>query len=81
MAIIRSFNQPTVEAKPTSNVTLPMDAPLGAFGNPGQAEGDAKALLVAGEQLGKASDTTGRIVLAMREEAARLAAEKKAQRL
>lgn len=80
MAIIRSYNQPSVEAKPLPNVALPMNAPLGAFGNPQQAEGDAKALQVAGEQLGKASDTTGRIVLAMREEAKRLAAQRKAQR-
>ncbi len=79
MAIIRSFNQPTVEAKPTPNIAVSMDAPLGAFGNTAQAEGDAKALLVAGEQLGKASDTTERIVLAMREEAKRLASLRTAQ--
>lgn len=80
MAIIRSYNQPTVEAKPLPNVAVPMDAPLGTFGNPRQAEGDAKALLVAGEQLEKASDTTERIVLAMREEAARLASMRTAPR-
>ena len=80
MAMIRSYSQPQVEARPIPNVAVPSNAPIGAFGNTMQTEGDAKALLVAGEQLEKASDTTERIVLAMRKEAARLASMKTAPR-
>ncbi|MDB5487093.1 MAG: hypothetical protein JWQ58_808 [Reyranella sp.] len=80
MAIIRSYNQSIVEARGIPGATLPNNAPVGAFGNTAQTEGDAKALLVAGEQLGKASGTTERIALAMREEATRLASMRKAPR-
>lgn len=80
MAIIRPFNPPTVEAKPLPAVALSNNMPADAFGNTAQTEGDAKALLVAGEQLGKASGTTERIALAMREEATRRASMRKALR-
>lgn len=69
MAIIRSYNQPTAEARGLSGATLPNNAPLGAFGNTMQTEGDAKVLLMAGEQLGKASDAIEKIARAMTEEA------------
>lgn len=80
MAIIRSFNQPAVEPKLLQTVALPSNVPSGAFGTTAQAEGDAKALQVAGEQLGKASDTTERIALAMKKEATRLASLRKGSR-
>lgn len=81
MAIIRSFNnQPTVEAKPLPAVAISSSAPAAAFGNTMQTEGDAKALLLAGEQLRKASDATERIVRAMREQAAMRASMKKTPR-
>lgn len=78
MAVIRSYNQPQVEARPIPNVAISGNAPIGAFGNPMQAVGDAQAMQFAGEQLGKASDTTERIAFAMRKEAARLASQRKA---
>lgn len=78
MAIIRPLNnQPTVEAKPLPAVAISSSALAGAFGNTMQAKGDAKALLLAGEHLRKASDATERIVRAMREEAATRASMKK----
>lgn len=81
MAIIRSFNnQPTVEAKPLPAVAISSSAAAGAFGNTMQTEGDAKALLLAGEQLRKASDATERIVRAMREEAVMRASMRKTPR-
>ncbi len=79
MAIIRSYNQPSVEARGLPGATLPSNAPLGAFGNTTQTEGDAKALQMAGEQLGKASDATEKIALAMMKEAEKLAGQKKGQ--
>ncbi len=81
MTIIRSYNQPSVEARGIPGATLPANAPLGAFGNTMQMEGDAKALLLAGEQLGKASDATAKIVSVMNEEAAKRAQKEEADRL
>jgi hypothetical protein len=71
MAIIRSYNQPTVEAHGILGATLPGNAPLGTFGSTLQMEGDAKVLLVAEEQLGRASDAIDRVVRAIRQEAVR----------
>lgn len=69
MAVIRSYNQPTVEARPAPNAAVPMNAPVGAFGNAMQTEGDARAAQTAGAYLERASDTTGNMALSMMAEA------------
>tara|TARA_R110000868_G_scaffold411706_1_gene707818 strand:- start:37169 stop:40201 length:3033 start_codon:yes stop_codon:yes gene_type:complete len=69
MAVIRSYNQPTVEARPAPNAGIPMNAPVGAFGSAAQTEGDARASMQAGAFLERAADTTGNMALSMMEEA------------
>lgn len=60
MAMIRSYAQPTVEARPVANVNVP-GAPAGAFGNAMQTAGDAQALQQAGQQVQQAAQTTDRM--------------------
>lgn len=69
MAVIRSYNQPTVEARPAPNAGVPMNAPVAAFGNAAQTEGNARATQVAGAYLDRAADTTANMALSMMEEA------------
>jgi hypothetical protein len=69
MAIIRSYNQPTVEARQAPAAAVPGNAPVGAFGNAAQTEGNARALQVAGAYAERAADTTGNMALSMMEEA------------
>ncbi len=57
MAMIRSFSQPTVEARGIPGVAVPMNAPVGAFGNAAQTMGDANALVQVGGQMGQAAQT------------------------
>lgn len=69
MAVIRSYNQPTVEARPAPNAGVPMNAPVGAFGSAAQTEGNAQAVRTAGAYAERAAETTGNMALSMMEEA------------
>ncbi len=62
MAMIRSYNQPAVEARGIPGAAVPMAAPVGAFGNPAQAMGDANVLVQAGAQLGQAAQSIDQIL-------------------
>lgn len=69
MAMIRSYNQPTVEGRPAPNALVPANAPVGAFGNAAQTEGNARATMQAGAYLERAADTTANMALSMMEDA------------
>jgi len=62
MAMIRSYNQPQVEARGIPGAAVPMGAPVGAFGNPAQAMGDANALVQTGAQLGQLAQSVDQIL-------------------
>lgn len=69
MSVIRSYNQPTVEARPAPGAVVPANAAVGAFGNAAQTEGNARATMTAGAFLDRAADTTSNMALAAMEEA------------
>jgi soluble lytic murein transglycosylase-like protein len=69
MSVIRSYNLPTIEGRPAPNAGVPMNAPVGAFGNAAQTEGNARAMQVAGAYVERAAETTGNMALSMMEEA------------
>lgn len=69
MAVIRSYNQPTVEARPAPAATVPANAPVGAFGNAMQAQGDAQAQQTASAYLDRAANTTEKLALSMMDDA------------
>ena len=69
MAVIRSYNQPTVEARPAPAATVPANAPVGAFGNAMQAAGDAQAQQTAAAYLDRAANTTEKVALSMMDDA------------
>lgn len=62
MAIIRSYAQPQVEARSIPGAVVPMNAPVGAFGNPAQTMGDANALVQTGAQLGQVAQSIDQIL-------------------
>lgn len=69
MAVIRSYNLPTVEARPAPAAVVPANAPVGAFGNAMQEQGDAQAQQTAAAYLDRAANTTEKMALTLMDDA------------